>query len=106
MSRIDPVYRFLIQPPAAGGRTAAGDRRTGFQDRRASADAVVIDLNPEDFEAAPHAAPSRALRAPGAPVPALRLAEATREILTYEVIARLGSQEGFGEKGRIVNRYL
>lgn len=37
---------------------------------------------------------------------ALRLTELPAPVLMYEVISRLGGPDGFGEKGRVLNRYL
>ena len=101
MNRIELVPRFSSPLPLPA------DRRTAFPDRRrVPDDAIVIDLNPGDYDTGSRPAAPDAVRVSDRPLPALQLAAAAREVLTYEVIARLGSEDGFGEKGQIVNGYL
>jgi hypothetical protein len=83
------------------------DRRSGSTDRRRALDrAIVIDLSPADTDIEPRPSALSAPDPSGWSVSEVRQADAAREILTYEVIARLGADDGFGEKGRALNQYF
>jgi hypothetical protein len=111
MSRIEPLARYVPPAPHPGDRSSGHDRRIAARDRRRAGDpggrdSIVIDLDPDDGEFRTTTIAANPPRRAAAPVAALGLADASREVLAYEVISRLGSETGFGEKGRLVSVYL